>query len=54
MEKHPECELVIPPLWCCTDNAAMIGAAGEIAYQHELFGDFDASADPSLMMPGEE
>lgn len=53
MQAHPEVELVIPPLWCCTDNAAMIGAAGYIAYQHGLFGDFDASADPGLMMPGE-
>lgn len=46
--------LVIPPLYCCTDNAAMIGASGYIAYRHGLFGGFDASADPGLMMPGEE
>ena len=46
--------LVIPPLYCCTDNAAMIGAAGYIAWQHGLTGGFDAAADPSLQMPGEE
>ncbi|MBR2068117.1 MAG: tRNA (adenosine(37)-N6)-threonylcarbamoyltransferase complex transferase subunit TsaD [Solobacterium sp.] len=44
-------KLIIPPLYCCTDNAAMIGASGYIAYKHGLFGDFDASADPSLEMP---
>ncbi|MCR5794846.1 MAG: tRNA (adenosine(37)-N6)-threonylcarbamoyltransferase complex transferase subunit TsaD [Solobacterium sp.] len=47
-------ELVIPPLRCCTDNAAMIGAAGYIAYKRGLFGGYDASADPSMLMPGEE
>lgn len=53
MEKIDGTELVIPPLWCCTDNAAMIGAAGYIAYNHELFGNFNVFADSSLMMPGE-
>lgn len=46
-------QLVIPPLWCCTDNAAMIGASGYIAYQHGLRSAFDCSADPGLLMPGE-
>ena len=46
-------QLVIPPLWCCTDNAAMIGASGYIAYQHGLRSTFDCSADPGLLMPGE-
>lgn len=54
MEAHPETKLVIPPLSCCTDNAAMIGASGYVAYKHELFGGLDAAADPGLMMPGEE
>ena len=54
MSAYPQTELVIPPLYCCTDNAAMIGAAGYIAYKHGLFGDYDASADPGLLMPGEE
>ncbi len=54
MENVEGCELVIPPLRCCTDNAAMIGAAGYIAYQHGCFGDFEASADPGLEMPYEE
>ena len=46
-------QLVIPPLWCCTDNAAMIGASGYIAYQHGIRSSFDCSADPGLLMPGE-
>ncbi len=53
MAKHPETELVIPPMWCCTDNAAMIGAAGYVAWKHGLTGGFDASADSGLPMPGE-
>ena len=31
---YPEVTFIIPPLSCCTDNAAMIGVAGTIAYQH--------------------
>ena len=54
MESYPDTELVIPPMKCCTDNAAMIGAAGYIAWKHKEFGTFDVSADPGLMMPGEE
>ncbi len=46
-------KLVIPPLYCCTDNAAMIGAAGYIAWKHGCFGTLDASADPAMEMPGE-
>ena len=53
MTKFPEVKLIIPGIKYCTDNAAMIGAAGYVAYQHHLFGDFTASADPSLEMPGE-
>ena len=45
---------VIPPLKYCTDNAAMIGAAGYAAYMHQEFGSMGDMADPSLLMPGEE
>ena len=54
MAKVPQTKLVIPPLYCCTDNAAMIGAAGYVAFTHGLFGDFDAAADPGMLMPGEK
>ena len=41
-------KLSIPPLTLCTDNAAMIGAAGMIAYQKGVFSDWDLNANPSL------
>ena len=54
IKEVPDTKLVIPPISCCTDNAAMMGAAGYVAYKHGLFGDFDAAADPAMLMPGEE
>ena len=54
MSKVEDTELLIPPMWCCTDNAAMIGASGQIAYNHKCFGDLDAAADPNMLMPGEK
>lgn len=41
-------KLSIPPLWLCTDNAAMIGAAGMIAYQKDLQTDWAMNANPAL------
>ena len=52
--KENELLLYYPPRIYCTDNAAMIGAVGYVAYKHGLFGDLAAAADPGLMMPGEE
>jgi N6-L-threonylcarbamoyladenine synthase len=54
MKKIPETKLVIPPLYCCTDNAAMIGAAGYVAYMHGERAGLDLSADPGMLIPGEE
>ncbi len=54
MEAHPEVKLIIPGIKYCTDNAAMIGAAGYVAYSKGLFGDFSDSADPGMTMPGED
>lgn len=45
---YPDLKITIPPLWCCTDNAAMIGAAGAVAYRHGVRGKLDISADPGL------
>lgn len=53
MQQYPDTKLIIPPLRYCTDNAAMIGASGYVAYQHAMFGDFKASGDPGLTMPNE-
>ena len=35
--EYPKVEFIIPPLSCCTDNAAMIAVAGHYKY---LAGDF--------------
>ncbi len=40
--------LLIPPLWCCTDNAAMIASAGYYAYQKKAFCGFEVSAKSSV------
>lgn len=45
---YPEVTFIIPPLSCCTDNAAMIGVAGTIAYRHGERGDFALTADPGM------
>lgn len=39
---------LIPPLKLCTDNAAMIAAAGTIAYQQGKRSGLDLNANPSL------
>lgn len=46
--EYPELTITIPPMWCCTDNAAMIGAVAEVAYRHGVRGTLDISADPGL------
>ncbi len=42
--------LVIPPLVYCTDNAAMIAAAGYILYQKGKFASLDLNGVPSLSL----
>ncbi|MBN8210878.1 tRNA (adenosine(37)-N6)-threonylcarbamoyltransferase complex transferase subunit TsaD [Bacillus sp. NTK071] len=41
-------ELVIPPLHYCTDNAAMIAAAGTIAYRKGKRSSLELNANPGL------
>ncbi|WP_134704692.1 tRNA (adenosine(37)-N6)-threonylcarbamoyltransferase complex transferase subunit TsaD [Ammoniphilus sp. YIM 78166] len=41
-------DLVIPPLSLCTDNAAMIAAAGYIKFQKGEFAELDLNAVPGL------
>ncbi len=42
----------VPPLSCCTDNAAMIAVAGSVAYRHGVRGDFTLTADPGMELCG--
>lgn len=45
---YPDLKITIPPMWCCTDNAAMIGAVAYVAFQHGVTGDLSISANPGL------
>ena len=44
--KDSDVEVVIPPLWCTTDNAAMIAKVGHYLYERKAFADLSLSADP--------
>ncbi|MGE6260594.1 tRNA (adenosine(37)-N6)-threonylcarbamoyltransferase complex transferase subunit TsaD [Heyndrickxia sporothermodurans] len=41
-------ELIVPPLNLCTDNAAMIGAAGSILFEKGKRSKYSLNANPSL------
>ncbi|WP_080848778.1 tRNA (adenosine(37)-N6)-threonylcarbamoyltransferase complex transferase subunit TsaD [Cytobacillus gottheilii] len=47
-EPLKEIELVIPPLSLCTDNAAMIAAAGSIYYEKGIRSQLNLNANPGL------
>lgn len=46
--ERSDVELIIPPLHLCTDNAAMIAAAGSISYQLGKSSKLDMNANPGL------
>lgn len=40
-------KVVIPPIWCTTDNAAMIAKVGEYLYDEKIFAPLSIGVDPS-------
>lgn len=46
--KEYDKDILLPPIWCCTDNAAMIGVAGYYAYLNKAFGDFSVTAKANM------
>ena len=50
MKKYPDKTYIIPPIKYCTDNAAMIGASGYVAYKKGIFAELDIEANSSLEM----
>ncbi len=46
MEKR-NVHIVIPPMWCCTDNAAMIAKVAEHLYEMKVFATLDLGVDPN-------
>ncbi len=41
-------EILIPPLWCTTDNAAMIAKVGHLMYQKKMFANIDFAPKASI------
>lgn len=46
-KEYPDIIFTVPPMYCCTDNAAMIAVAGTIAYKAGRRGDASLTADAS-------
>lgn len=45
--KFPKIDVVLPPLWCCGDNAAMIAKVGSRLYKRNFFADLSLGVKPS-------
>lgn len=44
--RNSDVEVIIPPIWCTTDNAAMIAKVGSYLYDENVFADLSLSANP--------
>ena len=40
-------DVIIPPIWCTTDNAAMIAKVAEHLYERKVFADLSIGVDPN-------
>lgn len=47
MFENTSIKVIIPPLWCTTDNAAMIAKVGSYLYDKGVFATLDIGVDPS-------
>ncbi len=45
--KNSNIEVIIPPIWCTTDNAAMIAKVGGYLYEKKIFASLNVGVDPS-------
>lgn len=45
--KKTDIDVIIPPLWCTTDNAAMIAKVGDYLYDEKVFAPLSLGVDPS-------
>ncbi len=45
--KNTDIEVIIPPIWCTTDNAAMIAKVGRYLYDEKVFANLNIGVDPS-------
>lgn len=47
MFKDTNIEVIIPPIWCTTDNATMIAKVASYLYDRKIFASLDLSVNPS-------
>ena len=48
MIHYPDINLTIPPMWCCTDNAAMIAMSAAVNYRHNILATEDLGAKSTV------
>ncbi len=49
-EQRPGLNVLIPPLWACMDQAAMIGLAGYVAYHQNVRGNCELTANSNIKL----